>query len=45
VEVGVLASDEVERTAVTAVRAHVDLLRSTGRDVPVPVTDMSWIAL
>jgi len=38
--------DEVERHAREAVAAHVELLRSTGRDVPVPTThDVSRIAV
>lgn len=38
--------DEVERNAREAFAAHVELLRSTGRDVPEPATrDVSRIAV
>ena len=38
--------DEVERNAFTAVAAHLDLLRSTGRVVPVSTTlDVGRIAV
>lgn len=38
--------DDVERNARTAVAAHVDLLRSTGRVAPEPSTyDVSRIAV
>lgn len=38
--------DEIERNARAAVAEHVELLRSTGRPVPEPMThDVSRIAL
>ena len=38
--------DDVERNARSAVAAHLDLLRSTGRPTPVPTTvDVGRIAI